>query len=74
MLALNHFMLSGDTRSARVVFYALACVVPVAVIVGWRIFVRAFRGTAPDDLREVSIPTLYGCGIALSIYLISLCY
>lgn len=71
VLALNYFMIEHNETMSRVVFYLLAAGVPVGILSAARAIARVHRGEPQDDLREGTVPVLWGVVIAAIIYVIS---
>ena len=72
VLALNHFMLSGDAKMARVLFYLVAAAGPIGFISAARSISRIHRGAQRDDLREGTFPILWGAAFAFVVIMISI--
>ena len=70
-VGLLHAWKTGDHRLARMIGYFIAFWGPWVLVVTYKQAITAWRGLSPNDLADVSIPTLWLATIGTALYVIA---
>lgn len=66
--AANCAAAAGDWPALKRSIFVLAAIVPAMALMAWRHIRRVHFGLPPDEVREVSIPTLIGLAAAAALW------